>query len=64
MLNRLRTALAHIAAAGAVKRRGLGGLQNHPGTVTGTGRIVHKSGPKKGQSTEINIEGGAAVKNR
>ena len=61
-MNAIRTFLAKIAAYGAVKRRGIGGLQAYGGVIRGQGYIEHKSGPLAGKTTHFEIEGQPASK--
>ena len=49
----LKTALSKIAAIGAVKRRGIGGLAAYGGKIEGTGKVISK---ETGKVTEFVIE--------
>ena len=44
----IRGTFARLAALGAVKRRGLGGLESHAGAISGKGHVISaKDGTKK-----------------
>ena len=57
MKQRLRAAIAKIAAIGAVRRRGIGGLVAYGGKIEGKGHVIHNSGPRKGTRTDFVLEG-------
>ena len=57
-MNRIRSTLAKLAAIGAVKRKGVGGLKAYGGKVEGKGVVKHKDGG----STEFTMTGEPAAK--
>lgn len=60
MIDKLKAGISKLAAVGAVRRRGLGGLQAYGGTVAGKGHIISK---ETGKKTKIKLDGGVAAKN-
>ena len=55
----IKSLVATVAAIGAVRRKGIAGLEAYGGTVEGKGEVIHKSGPKKGKKTKFTLSGRA-----
>ena len=64
----VKAAMSKLAAIGAIRRRGVGGLQAYGGKIEGSGKVIHKHdmpehGIKAGDVTHFEIEGSEAAKN-
>lgn len=57
-LNAFQKFVSTVAAIGAVKRRGIAGLEGYGGKVEGQGKVKHKDG----SVTDFQLDGGAAAK--
>ena len=55
----LRSTIARLAALGAVKRRGLGGLESHAGAISGNGHVISA---KDGTKTKFEFDGRPATR--
>ena len=59
MIDKLRAGISKLAAIGAIRRRGTGGLKAYGGKVRGKGHVISK---KTGKKTRFTLEGGVAAK--
>lgn len=56
MIKALRSGIAKLAAIGAVKRHGVGGLQAYGGSIEGTGKVTRKSDDPEGRWKAGDVE--------
>lgn len=56
MIGAIRSGIAKLAAIGAVKRRGIGGLQAYGGKIEGEGRVIRKEDDPDGRWKAGDVE--------
>lgn len=61
-MKKIRSMIATVAAIGAVKRRGIAGLESYGGTVDGEGTVRHKTGDRAGTETKFVLHGEVGAK--